>query len=120
MNVCVPVNPGGIVPSAPVTAVPLQAHQDNSSFSSLNRPGDRLSQPTAKSEGATAKVAKVGCKLFEKAVAGTAPSAAGGRLSLYSSELNYCSQPERGWVSHSTPHMQMKVCACANHKYSFC
>lgn len=99
MNVCVPVNPGGIVPSAPVTTVPLQAHQDNSSFSSLNRPGDRQSQPTAKSEGETTKVAKVRCKLFEKAVAGTAPSAAVGQT-VYLSELNYCSQPERGWVNH--------------------
>lgn len=36
----------GIVPFVPVTAVPLATHQDKCSFSSLNRPGYRISQPT--------------------------------------------------------------------------
>lgn len=108
----------GIVPFVPVTAVLLLAPQDKCSFSSLNRPGYRISQSSEGCDGD-----KAWCKLFEMAVAGTVPPRTGSCLSVYLRELNCCSQPERGWKkkeNHSTPHMQMKVCVCANYKYSFC
>lgn len=102
MNVCVPMN-RGIVPSVPVTAVPLQALQDNCSFSSLNRPGYKISQPT---EGCDSK--NFDSKLFETVVAGTAPSGAGDRLSVYLSELSYCLKPEREWKKKITVHLTCK------------